>query len=168
MGRPGPLNAVLPGGSDIVLRPATHADAALLLEWRNDPEAVRFSLTGRTVGASPHASWLAARLAGNTPRLWIAEEGRDPVGQVRVDLDGATGTVSIAVAPAHRGKGVGTGILHALLVEMEADPEVGTLQATVHADNAASLRAFERAGFQARNGRGHRFVVFERSVEAKR
>lgn len=168
MGRPGPLNRVLPGGGDIVLRPATHADAALLLEWRNDPDAVRFSLTGRAVGASPHASWLAARLAGNAPRLWIAEEGSDPVGQVRVDLDGATGTVSIAVAPAHRGRGVGTGILRALLIEMEANSQVGTLQATVHADNAASLRAFERAGFQGRDGPGHRFVVFERSVEAKR
>jgi RimJ/RimL family protein N-acetyltransferase len=158
----------MPGGSDVALRAATHADAALLLEWRNDADVVRFSLTGRTVGASQHASWLAARLARPTQRLWIAEEGREPVGQVRVDLEDATGTVSIAVAATHRGRGVGTKILRALVIEMEADPEVGTLLAMVHPDNSASLRAFERLGFRARDGRPHGFVVFERSVEAKR
>ena len=152
----------------MILRPATEADQALLLGWRNDPDVVRFSLTGRTVGASQHANWLAARLTRPRRRLWIAEELGEPVGQTRVDLEGAAGTVSIAVAPSHRGRGVGTGILRVLVSEMEADDEVRTLVAMVHPDNTASLRAFEHAGFTARDGRRDGFVVFERSVEANR
>ena len=150
----------------MILRLAAEGDQALLLAWRNDADVVRFSLTGRTVGASQHTNWLAARLARPRRRLWIAEEMGEPVGQTRVDLEDAAGTVSLAVAPGHRGRGVGTGILRALVSEMEADDEVSTLVAMVHPDNTASLRAFERAGFQAMDGRRDGFVVFERSVEA--
>jgi RimJ/RimL family protein N-acetyltransferase len=147
-----------------VLRPATPADEALLLLWRNDPAVVRWSITGRPVAPGAHAHWLAARLAGPNPRLWIAEEAGEAVGQVRVDRDDETGTVSIATAPGHRGRGVGSRMLGALVAEMEADHELRTLLAMVHPDNAASLNLFQRAGFLSVGSR-QGFVIFERSVE---
>jgi len=168
VGRPGPLTAGLPAGNEVVLRPATSADRALLLEWRNDQDVVRFSLSGRPVAAAQHANWLASILAAPPLRLWIAEEAGEPVGQVRVDLEDATGTVSISVAPAHRGRGIGSRMLAALVVEMEPDAAVRTLRALVHRDNTASLRAFERAGFSDTGRHVRGFVVLERSVEAKR
>jgi RimJ/RimL family protein N-acetyltransferase len=164
MGRPGSLT---PATSDLVLRPATPDDGPRLLEWRNDAAVVQFSLTGQPVAPAEHANWLAARLTRPSQRLWIAEEAGEPVGQVRVDRNGETGTVSIAVASGHRGRGVGSRMLGALMIEMEADEEVGTLLALVHPDNTASLRAFERTGFH-NAGRRQGFVVFERSVEEKR
>lgn len=150
-----------------MLRPATSDDAARLLEWRNDADVVRFSLTGRPVPPIDHDAWLAARLARPDARLWIAEEAGEPVGQVRVDLEREAGTVSIAVAPSHRGRGVGTGMLGALLLAMKDDAEVRTLLATVHTENAASLRAFERAGFHDTGRRRRGFLVMERSLEAQ-
>jgi RimJ/RimL family protein N-acetyltransferase len=139
----------------------------LLLAWRNDPDAVRFSVTGRVVTHAEHAGWLAARLADPNTRLWIAEEDGQPVGQVRVDLGNGTGTVSIGIAPAHRGRGIGSAVLQAMLVEVERDPGVHRLRAVAHAENAASRRAFERAGFQRRGRRDRDFIVLDRSVGAE-
>jgi UDP-2,4-diacetamido-2,4,6-trideoxy-beta-L-altropyranose hydrolase len=163
VGRSGPLT---PSASHVVLRAATPGDEALLLEWRNEPAVVRLSLTGQPVAPGGHATWLAARLASPKPRLWIAEELGEAVGQVRVDRDDETGTVSIAVATRHRGRGVGSRMLGALVAEMEADSEVKTLLAMVHPDNTASLHVFQRADFQNIGSR-QGFVVFERSVEAE-
>ena len=164
MGRPDPLT---PAASEVVLRAATLDDEALLLEWRNDPAVVRMSLTGQPVAHAAHEDWLAVRLAGPNPRLWIAEEAGEAVGQVRVDRNHETGTVSIAVAAGHRGRGVGSRMLSALMIELEADHEVRSLLAMVHPDNTASLRVFTRAEFQNIGSR-QGFVVFERSCEAKR
>ena len=125
MGRPGPLTTDWPAGNEVVLRPATSADRALLIEWRNDQDVVRYSLSGRPVAAAEHANWLTARLAEPAPRLWIAEEAGEPVGQVRIDLEDETGTVSISVAPARRGRGVGSRMLRALVIEMRRTPRFG-------------------------------------------
>jgi RimJ/RimL family protein N-acetyltransferase len=168
VGRPGPLSAGERPQPRVTLRVATDLDGPRLLEWRNDPDAVRFSVTGRGVTPAEHSKWLAARLADPDTRLWIAEEDGQPIGQARVDLRDATGTVSIGIAPAHRGRGVGSAVLAAMLVEMERESRAVMLRAETHSTNIASLRAFERAGF-SRRGRGQGdFLVLERQVGAER
>jgi RimJ/RimL family protein N-acetyltransferase len=152
----------------VTLRPATERDAAVLLTWRNDPEAVRFSGTARAVTTQEHNDWLAARIVDPATCIWIAEEGSTAVGQVRIDIEDGTGTVSVAVAPGHRGHGLGTAILRALVAEVEGDPRVTRLRALAHAENVASLRAFERVGFQAQGCGEDGFVILERSVGAHR
>jgi RimJ/RimL family protein N-acetyltransferase len=162
------LTAGEPQPAQVTLRPATDLDAPLLLEWRNDPEAARFSVIGRRVTLAEHSDWLAARLADPDTLLWIAEEGGAAVGQVRVDLGDGTGTVSIGIAPAHRGRGVGSAVLQAMLAEIERDPRARRLRAVAHTENAASLRAFERVGFRRQGRRERNFIVLERSVGAKK
>jgi UDP-2,4-diacetamido-2,4,6-trideoxy-beta-L-altropyranose hydrolase len=162
------LTAGGPPPARVTLRPAADRDAPLLLEWRNDPVAVRFSVTGRRVTLAEHSDWLAARLADPDTRLWIAEEGGTAVGQVRVDLGDGTGTVSIGIAPAHRGRGVGSAVLQAMLAEIERDPRARKLRAVAHAENTASIRAFERAGFHRRGHRERDLIVLERSVGAEK
>ena len=164
MGRPGPLTAGRHRGLRVALRRATGRDADLLFEWRNDPDAVRFSVTGQTVSPSDHAAWISRRIADPGTRLWIAEEAGEAVGQVRVDIEGAEGTVSIGVAAGRRGRGLGTAILEAMVVELEHDGSVRRLRALVHAENRASLRAFERAGFVPHGIGDHGFAVMERSI----
>lgn len=133
----------------ITLRRIRSDDGDLIREWRNDEDAVRFSVTGRPVSPGEHATWFAGQVDDPGLLFWIAEQQGNPVGQVRVALSGGAGTVSIAVAPGRRGRGIGTSILRVLLSEMVHHPEVSTLTALAHQGNTASVRAFERAGFRS-------------------
>jgi len=150
----------------LILRAATESDSDRLLGWRNDPDAITFSISRRPVGRTEHQRWLAWRLAEPAARLWIAEQAGHPVGQVRVDVEDGVGTVSIAVAPEHRGRGLGTAILEALNAEAGRDGAIRRLRALVHPENPASLRAFTRAGYQARQNPEHGFLVLERGIGA--
>jgi RimJ/RimL family protein N-acetyltransferase len=125
------------------LRPATGADAELLLAWRNDPDTVAWSRSPDPVSRPDHVRWLDAVLA-DPDRLLLIAEADGPVGTVRFDRDGDAWEVSITVAPVRRGQGLALPIL----ATAEATLEAGTsLLAWVHRDNKASLALFERAGY---------------------
>jgi RimJ/RimL family protein N-acetyltransferase len=168
MGRPGSLTAGGHQRTEVTLRPATTDDAGRLLDWRNDPEAVRFSVSGRQVTPGEHREWLSARLADPSTHLWIAEQAGDAVGQVRVDVLDGTGTVSVAIAPSQRGRGFGSAVLVAMVVEMNRLGDAPTLRALAHAENTASIRAFERAGFHRLARHEGEFAVLECTIRAER
>jgi spore coat polysaccharide biosynthesis protein SpsF len=138
----------LPGRGELVLRPANEDDAERLLAWRNDDDAVRWSITGRAVDRCEHATWLPRVLRDPARRTWIGEVDGIPLGMVRVDVRSGTGTVSVAVDPERRGHGAGTALLRALDDELSLDCQVVVRRALVHPANTASLRIFERAGYR--------------------
>jgi RimJ/RimL family protein N-acetyltransferase len=71
-----------------------------------------------------------------------------PLGQVRFNVDNGRGTVSIGLGSEHRGKGLGVKVLDQAVEEVFQTGRVRQLDAYVKADNQASLRLFERAGFR--------------------
>ena len=150
----------------VTLRPARTDDVDRVMEWRNDGDAVRFSVSGRPVSEAEHRRWFAAMLADGDVRLWIAEEAGEAVGQVRLDVTEGTGTVSIAVARKHRGRGIAETMLRALIKMVAADGDLRCLKALTHPDNVSSLRAFERAGFRRRDAPEGGFLVLLREVAA--
>ena len=167
MGRPGPLTAGGRATPTVALRAVRDDDSLMLLEWRNDPVAVRFSASGRGVTAAEHERWFA-RVRGDqsASMLWIVEEGGTPVGQVRVDVDEGVGIVSIAIAVEHRGRGLGPLALGAMVTEVSAGGKVEVLRALAHPDNSRSMRAFEAAGFRRTTFAANGFAVLERRVQA--
>jgi spore coat polysaccharide biosynthesis protein SpsF len=136
-----------PDEDPVTLRPAVPGDVTLLRALRNDPESVRWSRNRREVGLEEHVAWFADVLSCPASRVWIALEDGSIVGQARVDVRDGVGTVSVTVAPEARGRGVGAGILRALVRVLAADRQVHTLVAWIDRDNAASLGAFGRVGF---------------------
>ena len=148
------------GRIGIALRRAIADDGAFLLELRNDPDAVRGSMTGRAVTPEEHRAWLAARLDSPGTRLWIVQDDRVDVGQLRVDVDDGVGTVSIAIAADHRGRGLARGALSALQRSLHGDMQITRLHAELHRENIASRRVFERAGFTTLGETGE-FVACE-------
>ena len=121
----------------------------MLMALRNDPYAVANSVSGRAVTVDEHEHWFRKVLADPVGhRLWIAESGGRPAGQVRIDIAGDTGTVSIAVQPAERGRGFGTAILQSLLAKVAFEGSPARLRAVVRSDNPASLHAFAAVGFR--------------------
>jgi RimJ/RimL family protein N-acetyltransferase len=162
MGRPGSVTVAL---VSVTLRPVLDGDERQLMEWRNERVAVHFSVTGRAVTREEHRKWfLALRNDANT-RLWIAEKVGRPVGQLRLDITDDVGVVSIAVEAGHRGQGVGSEMLEATIALVSQEKTVGRLQAVAHAENAASLRAFQRVGFERVESRSNGFTVLEYSLE---
>jgi RimJ/RimL family protein N-acetyltransferase len=143
---------VRPAPGDLHLRPAVEDDEDRLLEWRNDPVSVRFAETGAPVEPADHRQWFRARLDDPATRISIAEIDGRAIGMTRIDVRAAVGRVSVALDPAQRGQGLGTKILLALADSLIGDFQVDRLDATVHEGNAASRRAFERAGFAPAGG----------------
>jgi RimJ/RimL family protein N-acetyltransferase len=138
-----------PPDDDLGLRAAMPEDRDVVRALRNEPEAVRWSGTGRAVSAAEHKEWFETRLVDPSSRLWVARQTARTVGQVRVDVRDGVGTVSIVVAAGDRGRGLGRRMLHLLDTALRADEQVHTLTAEVHPDNVASRRLFERAGFSS-------------------
>ncbi len=129
------------------LRPATAADSGDILAWRNQPDAVKLSRSGRAIEPGEHQGWFGARLDDPGCRLWMAERDGVAVASMRVDVRDSTGEVSLAVAPHERGKGVGAAMLGLLQAQVRSEVQVDVLTAWVHDENPASRRAFAKTGF---------------------
>ena len=150
--------------SGLRLRPATVADDEFILALRNDDDAVRWSTTAAGVTEADHHPWFRARLADPACRLRVVEVDGEPAGQVRVDVeDVATGVVSVAVTPKHRGRGIAHDALRALQADLAGDVQLDRLVAVVHVDHAVSRRVFESVGFVTLSDRPHDgdFVSYE-------
>ena len=148
---------------EMLLVPAAMEHRTFVLACRSDSDAVRWSRTGRAVGAEEHAQWYEATLADPAVRFRVAILDDEPIGTVRVDVVGGVGEVGIALLPGRRGEGLSARLLDALLADCGADPQVVSLVATIHPDNVASIRAFAGAGF-ARGSDRDGFRVLHRPV----
>lgn len=133
----------------------------MLLRWANEPEVRAMARQRGTIAPAAHHAWLGRKLADDRCRIWIAESDGMPVGQIRLDRDGAAAEIDISVASGHRGRGVG---LFMLSEPALADwPGLERLRATVRRENRSSLALFRRAGF-AECGADVEFIYFEKRL----
>lgn len=136
----------------ITLSEAQADDSDSLLAWRNDAAAIAASLDARPVSQSDHDRWFARVLADPLRTIYIARESTtgERVGMCRFDslADHSSTVISINVAPAWRGRGIGGLLLSAALGRFRDDHATPhTVVAQVRRDNAASTRLFLAAGF---------------------
>ena len=137
----------------VVLRPVTEADLAVLERLTNTPE-----------GTGPHEwhgwhdphvyrhRWVENGLLGSAGGTLIVARGPDPLGFVNW-RQFSTGQLSycweigIGMAPEARGQGLGT-LAHRLLVRyLFAHTQVNRIQAGTEITNVAEQRSLEKAGF---------------------
>ena len=124
-------------------RPATAADADLLLALRNDPVTREQSTQTTEVTRDEHLRWLAASLQNDRRVLLLFCEDDVPVGTLRADrLDDGRLELSWTVTPAARGQGVGTAMLRAAVRRFQA-PLVARIKQT----NTPSARMAAAIGF---------------------
>lgn len=125
------------------LRPATVDDAAILFTWRTDPLTQAASHNSGELVYADHVEWLKRSLTMPNRRIYIATLGANPVGTVRTDVvDGIT-ELSWTVSPEHRGRGYGK-----RMVTTAVGMLTGPVRAEIKAENGASRRIAEAAGFQ--------------------
>ncbi|MEQ8816111.1 MAG: GNAT family N-acetyltransferase [Thalassobaculum sp.] len=137
-------------GITLTLRLAEACDADDLLAWRNDPVTRTNSRNTAEISRESHDAWLLRALADANRRIWIAERGVERLGTVSaVRNAGGPVELSITVAPAMRGRGVGAVMLHAALAETARIWPGDAITAMIRPSNGPSLRLFERCGFVA-------------------
>lgn len=147
------------------LRPACADDEALLLTWKNDETARKFALSPKVVSGQEHAAWFYKMLQSSDTCLYIMQSGSTPVGQLRLDADGADARISYSVAKEQRGFGYGELLL--LLAEEKAkeNTAVTRLMGEVHRENEASKRCFRKLGYTERPNMEHPdFLTFIKRI----
>ena len=130
------------------LRPATADDCRRVWDWANDLSVRAISFTSDPIPWEQHVAWFTRKLGDANTRLWIAEQEGGFVGQVRFDLDGSTATISVSLDATRRGKNLGALLIWSACQKLFRESAVETIHALIKPDNAASIRAFEKAGFE--------------------
>lgn len=105
------------------------------------------SFTAGPQSFAEHEKWLQRELTDATVKLFIAEDQGVPVGTGRIDHEGGTATLSLTVAPLHRGNGYATAIIQELTTEVRR-MGIKMVFARVRGFNVPSLRAFLSAGYE--------------------
>ena len=122
-------------------RLAEHTDVRLYFDWANDPQVRMNAHNTDPIHWEGHVKWFS-RMIESKALMLVFFEGLDPVGQLRVDEDGA---IDLSVDRNHRKRGVATEMLNVLILLKK---KIGIpLTAEVKQTNIASNRAFEKAGF---------------------
>lgn len=130
------------------LRAARPSDREQVLEWRNLPEIVVLGAEQREVHPDVHATWFAETIASPRRLLLIVEVAGEPAGTVRFDLLApATWCVSIYLLERFIGRGIGTAALREAW-EFLRERGAARVWAFVRDDNARSLAAFRKAGYE--------------------
>lgn len=132
----------------VTLRPATLADADLLLEWANDPDVRDASFNSGLIEREEHVTWLRERLEDPNVAFYIAEcEGRS-IGYSRLERrSDDRAEIAVSVDRRFRGQGLGRRII--VLGNARGREELGVWRVVAHVKttNEASVRAFRAAGF---------------------
>jgi RimJ/RimL family protein N-acetyltransferase len=133
------------------IRPATPADSAEVLRWRNDQQARQQSRTSEVITQDVHDVWFESVINSPNRCLFIAElEDAVPFGQVRFDLlagESNVFEVSISIATEFRGQNLATPTLLQAERVFTEDHSPSQLRAFVRLDNTLSQRIFSAAGY---------------------
>ncbi len=135
------------------LRKATLDDLHFLWELRNHPQVRQAFFHADVIDLQTHRQWLEDKLNCENTLLFIAELDGTRLGQARLDLD-TTQTqaeIHVSVLPNHHGQGFGSRILREACQWAFTESPADRVLAHIKPENIASLRSFEKAGFQ-KNG----------------
>lgn len=134
----------------LFLRTVQEADCERLWNWANDPEVRKRSYNPDPIPWGEHKDWFSEKLSDPSCKIFIAEDGGEPLGQARFDVEDNRAVISVVVDADKRGKGYGTALIKQGTERCLQATDVDRVDAYIKRGNYASVRAFEKAGFQCR------------------
>ncbi len=129
------------------IRPAAAEDCEQLWSWRNEADVRDASLDPSVIPWDTHCSWFERVLGSADVDLLIGEIGGEPVGVVRFDRRSDVIRVSVYLSPQGKGQGHGPRLLLAAHEWARRQGHAGKVFAEIRPANAASVAAFEAAGY---------------------
>lgn len=133
---------------NIHMRLATLEDCMLFFHWKNDPVTLANSFQSEEVSLENHTNWFQRALQNKALLLLVGETSDGtPIGQVRFDTEAQKAVVGITVAPASRGKRMGTPLLSAGCAFYWKEVGPKPIDAYIKTANEASRKTFAASGF---------------------
>ncbi|CQR70439.1 Acetyltransferase (GNAT) family protein [Sporomusa ovata DSM 2662] len=132
----------------IMLKEVTREDVDLLFEWANDDTVRENSFNSNKIEYCEHKAWFYRKLQSIDCKIYIGYCNNIPIGQIRIDIEGATAVIGYSVDKHYRGKGYGTLLLNELISKIRhANRNINNVIGRVKDNNFSSQRTFEKAGF---------------------
>ena len=132
----------------IYLREVNKEDIDLLFYWANDPDVRRNSFNSEHIPYETHVKWFENMLIDADVLQFILVKNNEPIGQIRINVDGCEAVVGYSIAKEYRGMGYGKMIINLMKEQIiKYHPEIKKLIANVKDKNEASKRSFESEGF---------------------
>jgi aminoglycoside 6'-N-acetyltransferase len=132
-------------GELTVVRPATEADADLLVAWHADPEVSRF-WDDETFTRQE----MLARLARPDVESFLVEAAGEPVGFIqawRADDEPLRGGLDMFLVPAARGRGLGPDAARSLAAHLLSERGWAGVTVDPYLWNERAIAGWRKAGF---------------------
>lgn len=149
------VDTILGAAGEIGLRRAAWADGRDIWLWRNHEAVRRWSFTGSRISHNDHTRWFKDKLKCRSCFIYIAyNKIMGKLGQVRFDkCAGGLAKININLNPRFMGMGLGHKIIKkATEIFVKDMPGVKKVVAEVISGNAASKKAFLKAGYRYSHG----------------
>ena len=133
----------------VVLRQAQLADCEPIFNWRNAKETRRFSIGTNPITFDEHVIWFRKALENPDCQILLGESDGDAVGVLRFDREEKCAAISVYLVPGNYGKGIGPQLIEQGTWWVKQNwQDIESIEATILAENAASVSAFLEAGYK--------------------
>ena len=131
---------------EFVIRLAEARDMKNVFDLSNDDTVRAMSIHPEKIEWESHVKWFENALNDPDVLFYVAETANgDFIGQVRFARDNADWVVSISLVKEYRGRGLASALLRKS-IELS---RLENVTAYIYNTNKASLKAFEKADFEA-------------------
>ena len=135
--------------ADIRVTPAVDEDMRDIWEWRNHPDIRRCFFNTVPVSWEEHQQWFHQKVSDPLSRIYVARSAEGAkIGVIRFEPEGDGAQVSVHLNPAFLGHGLGAGVIRAGTERFQTDVRPQRVVAKIIKGNAASMKAFAKAGYQ--------------------
>ncbi len=131
------------------LRLAVKSDMDLLFEWANESLVRKNSFSSERICYEEHKAWFERLLQNKNCWQYIYMYDGKETGQARLTVNGEEAEIGYSICAEMRGQGHGRKLLELVCRQAQQDfPGVRKIIGKVKPENAASQKAFVKAGFE--------------------
>ena len=154
------LDVLKEGGNTRIVREMTVKDMRRVWEIRNSPDIRKLSFDTKYIPFTTHKLWFMKLLSNRNNHCYVLEipQGKQLhiIGYIRYVFEKKSYTVSIAIDLEFREKGYGFYLLSQTLSTFTAKK---TIVANIKKGNVASIRLFDKAGFDVQPESSQRIIM---------
>lgn len=125
------------------------SDVALYYDWTNDAAVRANSFQSEGIPYENHVAWFTSKLKDENCFMYLFEDhDRNKVGQVRIQKDAQLAIIGVSADSKYRGRGFASKMIAQASDAFLATHSGVTIHAYIKSENKASVKAFEKAGFE--------------------